>query len=133
MEAGSGNAAEIKIDSMSIRTSSKSIRLSVVGNTGNYTVFGDWLGNGAPTGQSWELSMDVVLNSYNSFSTLFGKLGTNVAISVYPQGNTSGKKYYTGNAVLAGLGNDMPADDLSISVSLKGNGALTESTVSPLR
>jgi hypothetical protein len=48
-----------------------------------------------------------------SFSTLFGKLGTNVAISVYPQGNTSGKKYYTGNAVLAGLGNDMPADDLS--------------------
>jgi hypothetical protein len=130
MAAESGNAAEIKIDATSIKTSSKSVKLSIKGNTGDYVVFGDKWENSVPTGQSWELSVDAVLDSNNVFSTLFGKLGTDVAISVYPQGNTSGKKYYTGNAVLTGLDNDMPADDLiGISISLKGNGALTENTV----
>jgi hypothetical protein len=130
MSAQSGNAAEIKIDSTSIKTSSKSVKLSVKAKAGDYVVFGDLWENSVPVGSSWELSVDAVLDSANVFSTLFGKLNTQVTVEVYPEGNTTGKKYYTGSAVLTGLDSDMPANDLiGIAVSLKGSGALTQSTV----
>lgn len=130
MAAVSGNAAEIKIDSVSIKTASKSVKLSVKGNTGDYLVFGDQWENSVSTGASWEISIDAVLDSSDVYSTLFSKLNSPVAIEIYPQGNVSGKKYYTGDAVLTGLDADIPSDDLvGISISLKGNGALTENTV----
>ena len=130
MAGAGGNNAELTIDGVSIKTVSKNIKLGVKSNTGNYVVFGSQWEKSVSTANSWEISADAVLDTPNVLSTLLGKIDSSVALIFYPEGNVSGKKYYSGTAVVTSLDYDAPADDLiGVSIALKGNGALTEATV----
>jgi len=58
-------------------------------------------------------------------------IGSEITFNVYPEGNTSGDTYYTGSAIITERAITGSFDGLvELSISLQGNGALTESTVS---
>jgi len=58
-------------------------------------------------------------------------LGASVSLKLYPDGATTGDKYYSGTATITKLGVRTPMNDIvEISFDFKGNGALSEATVS---
>ena len=57
-------------------------------------------------------------------------IGAEVELNLYPEGDTSGDTYYTGNAIVTGRTINSSFDGLvEMSISVQGNGALTETTV----
>jgi hypothetical protein len=57
-------------------------------------------------------------------------IGASVTLALYPEGATSGDKFYTGTASVVKIGVKTPMGDVvEQSFSFRGNGALTESTV----
>ena len=57
-------------------------------------------------------------------------IGAEVELNLYPEGDTSGDTYYTGNAIVTGRTINSSFDGLvEMSISVQGNGALAEETV----
>jgi predicted secreted protein len=57
-------------------------------------------------------------------------IGTEVTLNLYPEGDTSGDTFYTGSAIVTGRTINSSYDGLvEMSISVQGNGALTEDTV----
>lgn len=57
--------------------------------------------------------------------------GSSVALKLYPEGNTAGKKEYSGTAIIGAVPIRTPVDDwITITFPFTGDGALAESTVS---
>ena len=57
-------------------------------------------------------------------------IGAEVELNLYPEGDTSGDTYYTGSAIVTGRTINSSFDGLvEMSISVQGNGALTETTV----
>jgi predicted secreted protein len=57
-------------------------------------------------------------------------VGTEIEFDVYREGDTSGDTYYAGEAIVTGRSITASIDGMvEMSVSVQGNGALTESTV----
>lgn len=57
-------------------------------------------------------------------------VGAVVTLALYPFGNTTGKVYKTGTALVESISNAVPADGMiTKSIQFKGSGALTEDTV----
>lgn len=57
-------------------------------------------------------------------------VGAVVTLALYPFGNTTGKIYKTGTALVESVSNAVPADGMvTMAIQFKGSGALTESVV----
>lgn len=57
-------------------------------------------------------------------------IGAEVTLNLYPEGDASGDTYYTGSAIVTGRTINSSYDGLvEMSISVQGNGALTETTV----
>ena len=57
-------------------------------------------------------------------------IGAEVTLNLYPEGDTSGDTYYTGSAIVTGRTINSSYDGLvEMSISVQGNGALSETTV----
>jgi len=57
-------------------------------------------------------------------------IGAEVELNLYPEGDTSGDTYYTGSAIVTGRTINSSFDGLvEMSISVQGNGALVEETV----
>jgi predicted secreted protein len=57
-------------------------------------------------------------------------IGASVTLNLYPEGDTSGDTYYTGTAIVTGRTINSSFDGLvEMSISVQGNGALTQTTV----
>ena len=57
-------------------------------------------------------------------------IGAEVTLNLYPEGDTSGDTYYTGSAIVTGRSITGSYDGLvEMSISVQGNGALSETTV----
>ena len=57
-------------------------------------------------------------------------VGSSVTIKFYPEGTATSAKYYEGSAIVTGVSRSASFDGLvEASISVQGNGALTESTV----
>jgi predicted secreted protein len=57
-------------------------------------------------------------------------VGSEVTLNFYPEGDTSGDTYYSGSAIVTGVTRTGSFDGMvEASISVQGNGALTESTV----
>jgi len=56
--------------------------------------------------------------------------GAEVALNYYPYGETSGDKYFSGNAIVTSVESSNAIDGMvEASFSVEGNGAVTENTV----
>tara|TARA_R110000765_G_scaffold130957_2_gene229488 strand:+ start:3649 stop:4035 length:387 start_codon:yes stop_codon:yes gene_type:complete len=57
-------------------------------------------------------------------------IGSTIVLNLYPEGNTTGDTYYTGNAIVTEKSVTGSFDGLvEMSVSVQGTGALSETTV----
>lgn len=57
-------------------------------------------------------------------------IGAEVTLNLYPEGDVSGDVYYTGSAIVTGRTINSSYDGLvEMSISVQGNGALTQTTV----
>lgn len=57
-------------------------------------------------------------------------VGASVTLKVYPEGNTTGDKFYEGTVLVTGLTVTSPFDGMvEAAISVQGTGALTLSTV----
>ena len=57
-------------------------------------------------------------------------IGASVTLNLYPEGDTSGDVYLTGEAIVTGRSVNSTFDGLvEMSISVQGNGALSQTTV----
>lgn len=57
-------------------------------------------------------------------------VGAEVTLNFYPEGDASGDTYYTGTAIVTGITRSASFDgNIEASISVQGDGALTETTV----
>lgn len=79
---------------------------------------------------NWSVTIDVNFDVTDTTGQGAMAVGSTVALSLQPAGDTTGDITYTGNAIVESAGQAV-ADEaiVSQSFSLKGSGALTEGTV----
>ena len=79
---------------------------------------------------SFSGSLDVFWDETDTSGQGALSIGAEVTLNVYPEGVASGDTYYTGSAIVTGVSRTASYDGLvEASISVQGNGALTESTV----
>jgi hypothetical protein len=90
------------------------------------------IGDTAKTFQSgsteWDGSCDVFWDEADTGQIALSN-GASVTVKFYPEGATTGDKYYTGTALVTGISRSASVDGMvDASYSLKGTGALTLAT-----
>ena len=93
------------------------------------TVMGDeWMTNTA-TQKSWSASFNAFWAEGDSGQAAL-PIGATVTLNLYPEGNTSTKKYWSGDVIIGTVSKSASFDGLiEMSFSATGTGALTEETV----
>lgn len=115
---GSNAVAEVR--DFSIETTSEIVDATTMG------VAGDWMVKKA-TQKSWTASVNCYYDSSDTNGQLAMDEGSEVALKLYPEGNTTGKTYYYGQAIITSISRSASFDGLvEISFSADGTGSLTE-------
>lgn len=96
----------------------------------NDTVMGDsWMTN-KPTQQSWSASFNAFWDDTDTLGQQTLTVGSEITLNLYPTGNTSTEKYWTGACIITGVSRSASFDGLiEASFSVTGNGVLAEQTV----
>jgi predicted secreted protein len=119
VKVGSNSVAEIR--SYSIEESADTLE---------DTSMGDSARTYKPSLTSFSGSLDVFWDETDSSGQGALSIGSEVTLNVYPEGDSAGDTYYTGSAIVTGVSRTGAFDGLvEASISVQGNGALTESTV----
>lgn len=92
------------------------------------------MGNSARTYKSsltqFSGSIDVFWDETDTSGQGALDVGSEVTLNFYPEGDTSGDTYYSGSAIVTGVTRTGSFDGMvEASISVQGNGALTETTV----
>ena len=94
------------------------------------TSMGDSARTYKPSLTSFSGSLDVFWDETDTSGQGALSIGSEVTLNVYPEGDASGDTYYSGSAIVTGVSRTGSFDGLvEASISVQGNGALTESTV----
>ena len=119
---GSNAVAEVR--DFSVETTAEIVDATVMGSTGDFMVK-------KSTQKSWSASVNCYYDSGDTTGQLALDEGSEVALKLYPEGNTTGKKYYYGQAIVTSISRSASFDGLvEISFSAEGTGALTEDAAS---
>lgn len=119
VKVGSNSVAEIR--SYSIEESADTLE---------DTSMGDSARTYKPSLTNFSGSLDVFWDEGDTSGQGALSIGSEVTLNVYPEGDASGDTYYTGSAIVTGVSRTGSFDGLvEASISVQGNGALTESTV----
>jgi len=79
---------------------------------------------------SFSGTIDVLWDETDSSGQGALSIGSEVTLNFYPEGDGSGDTYYTGSAIVTGVSRSASYDGLvEASISVQGNGALSETTV----
>lgn len=118
--AGSDTAiAEIK--SFSIEETTDTVETTSMGSTARTY---------SPTLKSFTGTVDVQWDETDSGGQGALTTASEVTINFYPEGSDAGDTYYSGTAIVTGRTINVSFDDVTtMSLSLQGDGALTETTV----
>ena len=118
---GSNAVAEVR--DFSVETTAETVDATVMGSAG------DWMVKKA-TQKSWTASVNCYYDSGDTDGQLSMDEGSEVAVKLYPEGNSSGKTYYYGQLIITSISRSGSFDGLiEASFSGDGTGALTEGTV----
>lgn len=115
-----GNEADqvIEVRDFSLESSSEVV---------NTTVMGDTFMTNSATQKSWSASVNCYYDSGDTSGQLAMDEGAEVRVNLYPEGQTTGKKYYYGNVIITSISRSQSFDGLvEISFTGTGTGALTE-------
>jgi predicted secreted protein len=79
--------------------------------------------------KTWSGSIDCYWDETDATGQGALVAGTEVTLNLYPEGSTTGDKYYTGTAIVTGMTVTQSFDGMvETTFSFQGNGALTLST-----
>ena len=109
----------------------RSYSISETSDTIETTTMGDTSRTYVPSLKSFSGSMDVFWDEANAGQIAL-TVGSEVTISVYPEGATAGQseKYYTGNVIITGRTVNASFDGMvEASITFQGTDALTLSTL----
>lgn len=130
MGTHTGRLGSVKVGSNSV-AEVKSFSVEETGDTAEDTSMGDQWRTYKPTLNSWSGSVEAQLDETDSTGQGALTVGAEVALSLYPDGETSGDVELTGNAIVTGVSRSIPFDGIvTVSFTFQGNGALTVGTVS---
>jgi len=116
---GTSQVAEVK--SWSLEVTSDTVDASIIGT--------QWRKNQA-TIKSWSGSFEAFWDETDTTGQGMLVAGGTVTLNLYPEGNTTGDKFWTGNVIITSISYSASFDGLvEATFSFTGTGALTESTV----
>lgn len=116
-----GANAIANIRSYSIEESADTLEQTVMGNTSRAY---------AASLSTFSGSVDVYWDETDTTGQGALTIGAEVTLNFYPEGDTSGDTYYTGTAIVTGITRSASFDgNIEASISVQGDGALTETTV----
>jgi hypothetical protein len=128
MATHKGSEGIIKVGSDSV-LEIRSYSIEESADTLEDTSMGDSARTYKPSLTSFSGSLDVFWDETDTGQSALS-IGSEVTLNVYPEGDTTGDTYYTGSAIVTGVSRTGAFDGLiEASISVQGNGALTESTV----
>jgi predicted secreted protein len=129
MATHKGSEGTVKVGSNAV-AEIRSYSIEESADTLEDTSMGDSARTYKPSLTSFSGSLDVFWDETDTSGQGALSIGSEVTLNFYPEGDTSGDTYYSGSAIVTGVSRTGSFDGLvEASISVQGNGALTESTV----
>ena len=130
MATHKGSEGIVKVGSSNVVAEIRSYSIEESADTLEDTSMGDSAKTYKASLTSFSGSLDVFWDETDSSGQGALSIGAEVTLNFYPEGDTAGDTYYTGSAIVTGVSRTASYDGLvEASISVQGNGALTESTV----
>ena len=129
MATHKGSEGTVKVGSNAV-AEIRSYSIEESADTLEDTSMGDSARTYKPSLTNFSGSLDVFWDETDTSGQGALSIGSEVTLNVYPEGDTAGDIYYSGSAIVTGVSRTGSFDGLvEASISVQGNGALTESTV----
>ncbi len=129
MATHTGSEGTVKVGSDAV-AEIRSFSIEETADTIEDTSMGDTARTYKPSLTSFTGTIDVSWDEEDATGQGALDIGTEVTLNFHPEGDTSGDTFYTGSAIVTGRTINSSFDGLvEMSISVQGNGALTESTV----
>lgn len=129
MATHTGSEGTVKVGSNAI-AEIRSFSIEQSADTLEDTTMGDTARTYKSSLTTYTGSVDVLWDETDTTGQGALTIGAEVTLNLYPEGDTSGDTYYTGTAIVTGRTINSTYDGLvEMSISVQGNGALTETTV----
>ena len=129
MATHAGSEGTVKVGSDAI-AEIRSFSIEETADTLEDTSMGDGARTYKPSLTSFSGSIDVFWDENDSAGQGALTIGAEVTLNLYPEGDTAGDTYLSGAAIVTGRSVSSSFDGLvEMSISVQGNGALTQTTV----
>lgn len=129
MATHTGSEGTVKVGSNAI-AEIRSFSIEESADTLEDTTMGDTARTYKPSLTTFTGSVDVLWDETDSTGQGALTIGAEVTLNLYPEGDASGDTYLTGSAIVTGRTVNSSFDGLvEMSISVQGNGALTQTTV----
>jgi predicted secreted protein len=129
MATHAGSEGTVKVGSDAI-AEIRSFSIEETADTLEDTSMGDGARTYKPSLTSFSGSIDVFWDETDTAGQGALTVGAEVTLNLYPEGDTAGDTYLSGAAIVTGRSVSSSFDGLvEMSISVQGNGALTQTTV----
>ena len=129
MATHAGSEGTVKVGSDAI-AEIRSFSIEETADTLEDTSMGDGARTYKPSLTSFSGSVDVFWDETDTAGQGALTVGAEVTLNLYPEGDTAGDTYLSGAAIVTGRSVSSSFDGLvEMSISVQGNGALTQTTV----
>jgi predicted secreted protein len=129
MATHKGSEGTVKVGSNAV-AEIRSYSIEESADTLEDTSMGDSARTYKPSLTNFSGTLDVFWDETDASGQGALSIGSEVTLNFYPEGDASGDTYYSGSAIVTGVSRTGSFDGLvEASISVQGNGALTESTV----
>ena len=129
MATHTGSEGTVKVGSNAI-AEIRSYSLEVTADTLEDTSMGDSSRTYKPSLKSFTGTVDVFWDETDTTGQGALANGTEITLTVYPEGDASGDTYYSGSAIVTGISLTASFDGMvEASISVQGTGDLTTTTV----
>jgi hypothetical protein len=129
MATHTGSEGTVKVGANAI-AEIRSFSIEESADTLEDTTMGDGARTYKPSLTTYTGTVDVLWDETDTTGQGALTIGAAVTLNLYPEGDTSGDTYYTGAAIVTGRTINSSFDGLvEMSISVQGNGALTQTTV----
>lgn len=129
MATHTGSEGTVKVGSDAI-AEIRSFSIEESAETLEDTSMGDTARTYKPSLTTFTGSVDVLWDETDTTGQGALTIGAEVTLNLYPEGDASGDTYYSGSAIVTGRTINSSYDGLvEMSISVQGNGALSETTV----
>lgn len=129
MATHAGSEGTVKVGSDAI-AEIRSFSIEETADTLEDTSMGDAARTYKPSLTSFSGSVDVFWDETDTAGQGALTIGAEVTLNLYPEGDTAGDTYLSGAAIVTGRSVSSSFDGLvEMSISVQGNGALTQTTV----